>query len=65
MTENRRTKAKLYKRYPLSSLLIYNGTTILHCGLDPCTDPQFFTPIAYRAACSDRIDFIPDFRDFS
>lgn len=25
-----RTKAKLYKRYPSSSLLIYNGATILH-----------------------------------
>jgi len=25
-----RTKAKLHKRYPLFSLLIYNGTTILH-----------------------------------
>ncbi|MCJ7582788.1 MAG: hypothetical protein MUP98_19905 [Candidatus Aminicenantes bacterium] len=25
-----RTKAKLYKKYPLASLLIYNGTTILH-----------------------------------
>jgi hypothetical protein len=24
------TKAKLYTRYPLSSLFIYNGTTILH-----------------------------------
>jgi hypothetical protein len=24
------TKAKIYTRYPLSSLLIYNGTTILH-----------------------------------
>ncbi len=25
-----RTKAKLYTRYPLSSVLIYNGSTILH-----------------------------------
>lgn len=24
------TKAKLYNRYPLSSILVYNGTTILH-----------------------------------
>jgi hypothetical protein len=24
------TKAKLYTKYPISSLLIYNGTTILH-----------------------------------
>ncbi|MFC2168651.1 hypothetical protein ACFLRW_06655 [Acidobacteriota bacterium] len=28
-----RAKAKLYKRYPLSSLLIYHITTILHFGL--------------------------------
>jgi hypothetical protein len=25
-----RTKAKLYTRYPLSSILIYNGSTVLH-----------------------------------
>ncbi len=25
-----KTKAKLYTRYPLSSILIYNGTTVLH-----------------------------------
>lgn len=30
MAKQIRTKAKLYKRYPLSSLLIYNGTTALH-----------------------------------
>jgi len=29
-TQNQRTKAKLYTRYPFSSLLIYNATTILH-----------------------------------
>ena len=28
--QNQKTKAKLYTRYPLSSLLIYNGSTILH-----------------------------------
>ncbi|MFC2167033.1 hypothetical protein ACFLQZ_03625 [Acidobacteriota bacterium] len=30
MPAPKRTKVKLFKRYPLSSLLIYNGTTILH-----------------------------------
>lgn len=25
-----RAKAKVYTRYPLSGILIYNGTTILH-----------------------------------
>lgn len=29
-TQNQRTRAKLYTRYPFSSLLIYNATTILH-----------------------------------
>ena len=29
-TQRQRTKAKLYARYPLSSLLMYNGSTILH-----------------------------------
>jgi len=30
MQSNQITKAKLYIRYPLSSVLIYNGSTILH-----------------------------------
>ena len=30
MLSQKRAKAKLYTRYPLSSLLIYNGATILH-----------------------------------
>ena len=30
MVSNQRAKAKVYTRYPLSSLLIYNGTTVLH-----------------------------------
>jgi hypothetical protein len=30
MSSRERAKAKLYTRYPLSSLLIYNGATILH-----------------------------------
>jgi hypothetical protein len=30
MLSEKRAKAKLYTRYPLSSLLIYNGATILH-----------------------------------
>ena len=30
MQSERDTKAKLYSRYPLSSVLIYNGSTILH-----------------------------------
>ena len=30
MGSERDTKAKLYSRYPLSSVLIYNGSTILH-----------------------------------
>ena len=30
MLSKKRAKAELYTRYPLSSLLIYNGTTILH-----------------------------------
>ena len=30
MQSERRSRAKLYKRYPLSSRLIYNGCTILH-----------------------------------
>ena len=30
MPSNKKAKAKLYTRYPLSSLLIYNGATILH-----------------------------------
>ena len=29
-TQEKRTKAKLHTRYPISSILIYNGTTILH-----------------------------------
>jgi hypothetical protein len=28
-----KTKAKLYKRYPLTNILIYNGSTILHFAL--------------------------------
>ena len=28
--QSEKTKAKLYTRYPLSSVLIYNGSTILH-----------------------------------
>ncbi len=30
MQSEKETKAKLYSRYPLSSVLIYNGSTILH-----------------------------------
>ena len=30
MESEKDTKAKLYSRYPLSSVLIYNGSTILH-----------------------------------
>jgi hypothetical protein len=30
MQSEKTTKAKLYLRYPLSSVLIYNGSTILH-----------------------------------
>jgi hypothetical protein len=30
MTTEKRTKAKLYRRYPLSSVLIYNLATVLH-----------------------------------
>src|SRR5512145_2937301 len=30
MQSNKTAKAKLYVRYPLSSVLIYNGSTILH-----------------------------------
>jgi hypothetical protein len=30
MTTERRAKAKLYRRYPLSSVLIYNLATVLH-----------------------------------
>jgi hypothetical protein len=30
MQSEKDTKAKLYSRYPLSSVLIYNGSTILH-----------------------------------
>lgn len=30
MLGQKRTKAKLHKRYPLFSILIYNGTTIIH-----------------------------------
>jgi hypothetical protein len=30
MQSEKKTKAKLYSRYPLSSVLIYNGSTILH-----------------------------------
>ena len=30
MQSEKETKAKLYLRYPLSSVLIYNGSTILH-----------------------------------
>jgi hypothetical protein len=33
MGKKRKTKAKLYSRYPLSSVLIYNGSTILHFAL--------------------------------
>jgi len=28
--QTEKTKAKLYTRYPLSNVLIYNGSTILH-----------------------------------
>lgn len=28
--QEKKTKAKLYTRYPIASLLIYNGTTVLH-----------------------------------
>jgi hypothetical protein len=30
MESEKETKAKLYSRYPLSSVLIYNGSTVLH-----------------------------------
>ena len=30
MKSKKKKKAKLYTRYPLSSILIYNGSTILH-----------------------------------
>jgi hypothetical protein len=30
MTSERRPRARLYRRYPLSSLLIYNASTMLH-----------------------------------
>ncbi len=30
MVPKRREKVKVYTRYPLSSILIYNGTTVLH-----------------------------------